>query len=69
MYSTTATYKKRFTPSNSMPQKESKTVATRLPKALSDKFKEALFKSPYLTSAEFLRAAVAEKIKKMEEEQ
>ena len=41
-----------------MTQRVTKTVATRLPKALSDKFEEALKNSPYLTPAEFLRVAV-----------
>lgn len=50
-----------------MRRKETKTVATRLPVGLSNKFEEAIQKGPYLTPAEFLRAAVAEKLERMEE--
>jgi len=50
-----------------MSPKETKSVATRLPKALGERFDEALKKSQYLTPAEFLRAAIAEKVEKMEE--
>lgn len=47
-------------------KKDSKTVATRLPLALSNRFDEAVKNGPYLTPAELLRAAVAEKLDKME---
>jgi len=49
-----------------MARKGVKVVATRLPQSLGDKFDEALKKGPYLTPAEFLRAAVAEKLQRME---
>ncbi len=48
-----------------MPQRVNATVATRLPQAQCDEFEEALKRSPYLKPAMFLRAAMAEEIRKM----
>ena len=41
---------------------ETVVVATRLPKPMGKRMNEALRIGPYLTQAEFLRAAVAEKL-------
>ena len=43
---------------------ETKVVATRLTKRIGEKMEEAVRGGPYLSPAEFLRAAVSEKLER-----